>query len=214
MRTKKQSLAAITCATLTCLSLNAHAGLLSRLTADFLNFDGSETATSITAAADCTATPCVPGSPDGALFYRKLVTVPAKDNVLYVTFSGTADVHDNAALMMSCRADGDFCNPGAQGASGGPAGWVTLQKLPFDEHDNSIKATWCIPLEGFKSKTDVLVDLKLASSTGGTVFFENAHIYVDSSRNTSEDRCRAFALLAKDVASGEVKADTVKRHQK
>lgn len=213
MRTKKQLLAAVTSA-LTCLSLNAHAGLLSRSTADFLNFDGSETATSITAAADCTVTPCVPGSPDGALFYRKMVTVPTKDNVLYVTFSGTADVHDDAALMVSCRADGDFCNPGPQGASAGPAGWVTLQKLPFDRHDNSIKATWCIPLEGMKSKTEVLVDLKLASSTGGTVFFENAHIYVDSSRNNSENRCQAFALLAKDVASGEVKADTVKRHQK
>jgi len=195
---------------ITSFSFDLHAGLLSRLRADFLNFDDTETLTNVKAAANCTSAPCVPGSPDGALFYRKTVSLPKGDNVIYVSYSGTSDVHDDAALMMSCRIDGAFCNPGQQGASAGPAGWVTLQNLPFDRHDNSTSVTWCIPVDAPKSRL-FDIDLKLASSTGGNVFFENAHIYIDSSYNRGG--CTAYRLPETQVRPNEVKASIVKRQR-
>jgi hypothetical protein len=142
---------------------------LFRLSAEFKNFDGTETFTDET----------VPTSPDpgegGILAYSKEVYVP-REATLYVTISTTGDTHGGAASWFSCVVDEDFCNPGAGGAAGAPEGWIALQKLPAanegadncddgtggagDCHDNSIYYTWCTNVK----KGDHTVDIRLASS--------------------------------------------------
>jgi hypothetical protein len=107
-----------------------------------------------------------PGDPDGALFFRKKVTVPERSNTLYISLYTTGDVHGGAALWLSCRVDGRFCRPSAAGAvDQAPSGWIALLKLPQDVqdpegtnncndggggtadcHDNGITYQWCVPI--------------------------------------------------------------------
>ena len=184
---------------------------LFRLSAEFKNFDGTETFTSETVPSDPK-----PGE-GGILAYRKEVYVP-KEATLYVTISTTGDTHGGAASWFSCVVDDKtdekndktdnhkdaaemFCNPGAGGASGAPGGWVALQKLPAanegaencpdgggragDCHDNSIYYTWCTNVK----KGDHIVDIRLASSDEGQdVFFEAAHFYIDAT-HANKDKC-------------------------
>jgi len=114
------------------------------------------------------------------------------------------------ACTIDSGAGEAFCNPntGLPGSAGLP-GWVSLLKLPTngfsgaggaaggftgcglgatgdggggagDCHDNSLYATWCIPLENPGTQT---IRLRLASSNGATVFYERAHIYMDMTPN-------------------------------
>jgi len=158
---------------------------LSRLSADFLNFDDSESSTIVAA---------LPNAEGGTVVYRKTVFVPFDQNVLYITFSATGDTHDGAALWLACRVNGSACNPGAGGAGGAPSGWMPLNKLPApvlatncndgnggfgDCHDNSIYATWCVPIAREGGTFDI--ELRLATSAPpARVFFEMGHIYIDS----------------------------------
>ncbi len=173
-----------------------------RLAATFMNFDGTETFTDVTADAAMVN--------DGIVVYSKTVFVPLGQNTLFVTLSTTADTHDGAAAWLSCRLNGAFCTPGFGGAGATPPGWINLNKHKNyalglngdggggagDMHDNSLYYQWCTPVKpGINN-----VELKLASSgpdfetgTGAvppTVFFEAAHIYIDSSRMTNNDACR------------------------
>jgi hypothetical protein len=153
-------------------------GNLHRLSAEFFAFDG-EVSTSL----------AVPGQ----VFSTERLDVPDGDTVLYVSISAQADTHGGAALLLSCRVDGAFCNPGGSGGASGPPGWVTVLKLPVansgasncndggggaaDCHDNHIAATWCVPIKpGTRT-----IELRLATSIAGeTVFMERGHIYIDS----------------------------------
>ncbi len=183
----------------------AQGGPIVRLAADYLNFDGTETST--TATADPAT------GEDGIPVFQKTLFVPAGVNTLYVTISTTGDTHDGAALWLSCRVNGAFCNPGFGGAAGAPPGWIALQKHKNwvgisgflsgdggggggDVHDNSMYYTWCVktPTAGGPAR----FELRLASSgsdfeTGGvappTVFFEAAHVYIDASRITGPNQC-------------------------
>ena len=79
----------------------ARAQNVRRLSAQFFKFDHSEFSTSTTA------------SNNGLLIYDKTVKVPAGNNVLYVTLSGTGDVNGtNVSSWFTCLIDGDFCNSG------------------------------------------------------------------------------------------------------
>lgn len=122
---------------------------------------------------------------------------------------------------MACTIDSGagetFCNPngGLPGSAGLP-GWVSLVKLPTnggagggftgcgpgaggdgsggagDCHDNSLYATWWIPLEHPGTKT---IRLRLASSNGALVFYERAHIYMDMTPNrNAANRCVNFPV--------------------
>jgi hypothetical protein len=171
-------------------------GPLSRLSADFKNFDATESSTIVGVFPN--SVDSVMGD-DGTLVYRKTIFVPFDQNVLYITFSGVGDTHDGAALWLNCRVDGANCNPGFGGAAGAPAGYVALNKLPSfvalpvgaiatcndggggfaDCHDNTLYATWCVPIH-FEGGT-FTVELRLATSiSGAEVFFEAAHVYIDS----------------------------------
>lgn len=167
-------------------------GPLRRLSADFKNFDNTETSTIVGVYPNSSGS--VPGD-DGTLVYQKTVYVPSGENVLYITISATADTHDGAALWLNCRVDGADCNPGAGGAAVTPAGYVALNKLPAPEaatncndggggfgdcHDNSINYTWCTPI-AYGTRT---VELRLATSRAGLgqVSFRTAHFYIDSNQ--------------------------------
>ena len=198
-------------ALVTCLSASPRAnadGPILRHAADFFQFGGGEFATSTTAVAAFNSP--VPGSADGALFYRKTVTV-GPSNTLYVSLYTTSDQHQGAALWLSCRVNGLFCRPSVGGANEAPSGWINLQRVPqnfnnaqggpsgaspncnnggggtADCHDNGVAYQWCIPVE---AGSRVTVDLKMATSTAGDfVFIEKGHVYIDSSLITQPNKC-------------------------
>ena len=199
-------------ALVTCLSASPRAnadGPILRHAADFFQFGGGEFATATT-AAEVAPNSAVPGSPDGALFYRKTVTV-GPTNTLYVSLYTTSDQHQGAALWLSCRVNGLFCRPSVGGANEAPSGWINLQRVPqnfnnaqggpngaspncnnggggtADCHDNGVAYQWCIPVE---AGSRVTVDLKMATSTAGDfVFIEKGHVYIDSSLITQPNKC-------------------------
>ncbi len=151
-----------------CIPTDTWAGVLERLSAEFRNFDfaGSETSTIVGVAP----LPGTAAGDDGVVVYTKTLFVPPGLNTLFVTISATGDTHAGSALLLSCRVDGAFCNPGPSGASAVPPGWIALQKhfnydttytpAPNDPlavfapngdggggrgdmHDNSLNYTWC-----------------------------------------------------------------------
>lgn len=153
-------------------------GNLHRLAANFHRFDGTENFT--------TNTP-LPNAQGGLLIYTKGVTIPASDNTLFVTVSGTADVHGGGALLISCAIQTNACNPGV-GANGAPSGWVLVQRNVNDEHDNSFYASWCaVTAPGTRN-----VRVRMASLDGSEVFTEQVHIYIDSANLTATARQCAF----------------------
>ncbi len=174
---------------------------LTRLVAEFKNFDNTETSTT-NGVCNPVAGPCGSGSSTGAMpgndgftVYTKPFFVPGGQITAYFTFSAVADTHDGVAEWLSCRLDGAFCNPGPQGAGQPPPpGWIAVKKLPNagtncndggggsgDCHDNSISVTWCMPITGGVHT----IELKMASSfKGHQVFFQGAHFYLDTSDAT------------------------------
>src|SRR5437588_5964557 len=65
----------------------------------------------------------------GTPAYRKNLKVPDDVDVLYVTFSAQADVHNGAALLMNATIDGQLCEPLAGQGARDPhtqTGWYTL----------------------------------------------------------------------------------------
>ena len=204
-----RSLAALSLATCLSAGLGAKAqdSPIFRHSADFFRFDGTEFFTATTAVAGSGTT--TPGTPDGALFYRKKVRVAPSSNILYVSLYATGDAHGGAALWLSCRVNLSFCRPSTVPAvDGAPSGWITLLKLPLtgltatstpstncnnggggsaDCHDNAVTYQWCVPVRGGST---VQVDLKMATSaSGNNVFLEKGHVFVDSSRIVQPDQC-------------------------
>ena len=108
---------------------------LDRLSAEFLRFNGTESATSLAA----TGTGAVPGT-GGIRVYSKTVFVPFMSNsygfpVLYITISAIGDNHGGESNNVSCNVDGpggtgslaSVCNPTPGAAiDGAPPGWTTL----------------------------------------------------------------------------------------
>lgn len=146
-------------------------GPLFRHAADYFKFDRTEFVTTITAANTATLPTTLP---DGALFYRKTVMVPAFSNVLFVSFFTTGDAHGGAKDLFSCRlriggpsAPLKFCRPTTPpippgtGVDTAPNGWITLLHVPRsstttncndggggtgDCHDNGISYQWCVQI--------------------------------------------------------------------
>jgi len=151
-----------------------------------------------------------PGGTGGTTVYSKTLFIPYR--TLFVTFSATGDTHvgpngEGAALLMTCVVDGVVCQSGGGLPNAGPSGWITLQKMPAghtgnncndggggtgDCHDNNLNYTWCTTVDGPGPRT---VELKLASSNGGIVFYERSHIYIDATPNkNADDGCVQAAL--------------------
>ena len=176
------------------IATGALAQEISRLSAQFKNFDGTETTTAVAA----TGTASVPGT-GGALAYSKAVFVPflSGGQVLYITISAVGDNHNGESNFISCNIDGPggvgsastICNPGTSpGVDIGPPGWIGLThhfsyEVTYtsngltglssgdggggtsDEHDNAYYYTWCKRV-GAGAHT---VNLRLGNHTGPTV---------------------------------------------
>jgi hypothetical protein len=187
--------------------VSAQAQNLIRKSAEFRNFDGSETVTGALASA------VLPGPGSGGFsIYTKVIAAGIGENILYATISATGDTHDGAATQFSANVDGVACNPGFPGAAPAPAGWITLQKMPAsptaancfdggggggDCHDNAISYQWCcvLPPASVAVGGPHTVNLRMASSTGAAVFIESAHFYIDATKGGSPTclaGCRAF----------------------
>jgi hypothetical protein len=122
-------------------------------------------------------------SADPVNFYRNTVTTAGSTNFLIVTLSAVGDTHGNNAEEVQCVVDGSPCetgNIGSDHASG--AGWVVLHRDERDEHDNTVRYTWCAPI----TKTDKnqhSVKLNLANLANGLsahdVFLEQINVFVE-----------------------------------
>jgi hypothetical protein len=169
---------------------------LQRLSAEFRNFNGGETSTTLP----------IPG----ISAYSKSLAVPGGVNTLFVTISTTVDTHGGVAALFSCNVDGVFCNPGNGFAA--PAGWIALSKhFNYDSvtynggvsggdgrggngdmHDNNVYYTWCTAV----TPGNHTVEIRLASSDDGGGSFQDpgldmeaSHFYIDAA--SLPDRCGA-----------------------
>lgn len=189
-------------------------GRFVRLTANFRGFEGISS--EITTNTPPSASPS-PGS-GGILIYKKSVYVTGGINVLFVTVTATADVHDGAQLLMSCLVDGVACNPGSN-PNGAPAGWVILKRYENynryfnspvggfggdggggagDLHDNSLHYTWCKKIARKKNKGEddgqiVTVQIKMAAGdvngTASPVNLEAVHFFIDGANLRGSNAC-------------------------
>jgi len=125
------------------LPAQAWAVTMSRISAEFLRFDDTESFTAIAACGPDTPTrsgcsaASTPGS-GGKLVYSKSIFTPGGTKVLYVTISAVGDNHGGESNYVSCNIDGPsgvgnkttVCNPlpVAVGTSvdAAPEGWTTL----------------------------------------------------------------------------------------
>jgi len=111
------------------LTVGAFAQEIQRLSAQFKNFDGTETNTNVAAA---------PTGAGGSLVYTKSVFVPflSGGQVLYITISAVGDNHFGESNFLSCNVDGPagvgtattVCNPTptTTGIDLAPPGWVGM----------------------------------------------------------------------------------------
>lgn len=147
-----------------------------------------------TTAALQTASPIVPLAADwdfndesstsdtepGVILYDRNVFTPAGANVLFITFSATGDQHSDARTLMQCSVDGVDCSSHE---------FVVLQYYADNDfHDNNVNHTWCARITpGAKNRN---VELRLASSNGGTVYVEQMHFFVNAAFMPSTSACR------------------------
>jgi len=135
---------------------------LQRLSAEFSNFDGTETSTGNT----------VPG----IQIYHKMITVPDGCDTLYVIISATAD-EDAYAMWLTCKVDFAFCNPGPTFETD-TDGWLAIQNIPGNFEDNSIHYTWCTAV----TPGTHAVEIRMASAEQDFfVYLAAAHFYIDAS---------------------------------
>jgi hypothetical protein len=166
-----------------------------------------------------TALPAAGGA-GGSHVYTKSVNIPP-NHAVYITFTATGDTHQNAnafgaALLMSASVTDPagvktVCDAPITGGlpSAGPTGWITLQKLPTgtgatncndggggdgDCHDNNLVFSCCVVTEPGGNGTTHTIDLRLASSNGGIVFYERANINVDMSPDPGHKLCQGAGL--------------------
>ena len=188
----------------------ADSGGFHLLSAQFLNWDGTEFSTNAAAATS----PPAPAGTGGTPYYTKAVYVPEEQNMLLVSVSMTSDqfcaphftcAFPGTQVQLSCLVDGAACNPGTTfstqpGSLSNPvptAGWIALQNLnnPNDLEDNNINYTWCakIPATGGDAlhPESVLhtVQLRAASNNGQLIFLEGIHVFVYSANLSSSFRC-------------------------
>jgi hypothetical protein len=136
----KKCVTAVTAVFVVLLAAQAYAQDIQRLSAQFLDFAGSETASNVGACPNSALASCggttVPGT-GGSLAYSTSVFVPFSSGpqTMYVTISAVGDNHSGQSNYVSCNVDGPtgvgtattVCNPqNVPSVDGAPPGWVTL----------------------------------------------------------------------------------------
>ncbi|HEV8579168.1 MAG TPA: hypothetical protein VGX68_08795 [Thermoanaerobaculia bacterium] len=144
-------------------------------------------------------------TPPGTLIYQKVFFLPVTERTLFVTLSTTGDAHEGNSHWFSTQVNGQFCNPGDEGAGFAPPGWIPLQKhFDYDNvtyttggvsgvsggdggggqgdmHDNGIYYTWCCPGDLLRPGANNAVQIFMATSfANNPVFIERSHFYIDS----------------------------------
>ncbi|MCZ6760675.1 MAG: hypothetical protein O7D29_09930, partial [Gemmatimonadetes bacterium] len=131
----------------------------------------------------------------GVSIYAEPIFLSGAKRTVYITFVASGDTHDGARLLMRGEVDGEACT-GGPGATPTAPGWQSINMMPAsnsgasncnnggggpgDCHDNSIIYTCC---RNVKEPGPHTVTLRMASGgLPGTVFFEQAHVYVDSTK--------------------------------
>ena len=119
------------------IAAQAYAQPINRISAEYLNFNGTETtSTSAACGPGAIRSGCPAGSQAGSggkLAYSKVIFVPylnTPTNLLYVTISAVGDNHSGESNYLSCNVDGPggvgsnttVCNPTPTviGIDGGP----------------------------------------------------------------------------------------------
>jgi len=174
---------------------------LQRLSSEFQNVVSGVVEAFTTNAA-------LPGGAGGLEVYRKNLAIPTDVNVIYITFSAQADVHNGSALLMNARVAGTLIQPLLGSTFAGPhtqSGWWTLLHLPqattgtncndggggtADCHDNTIYFSGCARVV---PGSTVLVTIKLADLPGGdanTAFYERSTINIDGTGDLVGAQCR------------------------
>ncbi len=185
---------------------------LERLSAEFQSqFEISTTSTPVASG---------PTAPGGIVVYDKTLNIPpGVAYITFSAQADTHDLLDEdnvpipgtgAALLMSASVTDSngttVCQPmqTAGGAAEFGAPWMTLLKLPDNEitpnncddggggpadcHDTNIFFSCCVLLSGSAANRDV--QIRLASSNGGTVFYEDSTIYIDRGPNAGGGMCQ------------------------
>jgi hypothetical protein len=186
------------------LGMSAQAQNLIRKSAEFRNFNGSETVCTVEGSGS------PPGS-GGCSIYTKIIAAGIGENILYVSMFAAGDTHGGAASDFTANVDGNACNPGQAGASASQDGWITLNKIPAaagtsncndggggsgDCHDNAISYQWCcvLPADEVAVGGPHTVNLRMGTDTAGeAVFIENAHFFIDATKGGSPT-CTAGSL--------------------
>ncbi|HET7746898.1 MAG TPA: hypothetical protein VFM29_06330 [Vicinamibacteria bacterium] len=112
-------------------------------------------------------------------FYTKTVTVPTigdgtTPHFLFITLIGQGDVHGNTATLLRCNLDG--VQPCLSNYS------RTVQKLPTDEHDNSIIATWCVQAAPGTHTIKLRMATDGTTGTDVTAYMEVVSVTIDAAR--------------------------------
>lgn len=143
------------------------------------------------------------------------ITFSAQGDTHLGTDSGTG-ITDSAGLLMSASivdsaGTETVCQPmaSASGAAAVQAPWMTLIKLPppgtggcntgtgdggggpADCHDNAFSFSCCVLTRPDSSGTTHHVKIRMASTNGGTVFYEDSTINIDSGPNAGGNFCQS-----------------------
>lgn len=158
-------------------------GAVHRLAANYNAFGGGEITFTIG-----TDSPPVSNGEGGKVIYTHTVTVPAGDNTLYVTVSGTGEANSGqrVPMFLGCLVGINPCNP-FKGGPDAPTGWIQVLE-GFDLVDQNFSYTWCKAVTA-GTKT-VRVKVAATGNSGITADIEGLHYYIDSSKITSTaNRC-------------------------
>jgi hypothetical protein len=134
-----------------------------------------------------------PGDPGVITIYSNTVTIPKRDNTVYVTISGNG-LGFCDGIAVNCKVDGTDCLPGSAGTVV-PSGWVVPLGDEFGSDGDfglsGLNYTFCAPI----TKGSHTITLNAATEFGDcATFIEALHVYVDSNRITSTpDACGTYA---------------------
>ncbi|HVA69416.1 MAG TPA: hypothetical protein VNF45_08885 [Candidatus Binataceae bacterium] len=164
-----------------------------RWAADYFLFNGLE------AEATPSDVPLA-GGLGGVPIYTQVVTTSDDINTVYVSIFATGDAESNSGsqTLLSCSIDGVPCNNNGPAFNTAPSGWVVVAQQAQDgavpdgdnfDVENAVSYSWCVPVlpenhQAEKLKHTIVISLAnttVAGTTGGNVFLEQAHVFVDGS---------------------------------
>jgi hypothetical protein len=134
-----------------------------------------------------------PGDAGVITIYSNTITIPPRDNTVYVTLSGNG-LGFCDGIAVNCQVDGTNCLPGSAGTVL-PTGWVVPLGDEFGSDGDfglsGLNYTFCAPI----TKGSHTITLNAATEFGDcNTYIEALHVYVDSNRIApGVDQCGTYA---------------------